>query len=103
MLLKIKEFLSYVLHCSHSWWKSKTEVSNPAGLLVLSLSEMLHYRTQLEGIFSLRLRLQSFTCIYEILNLQLQDLLQQYMKTISAGAAALVRDAEFTVQVKYCF
>lgn len=92
-----------MLHCSHSWWRSKIEGSNPAGLLVLSLSEMLHYKTQLEAFFSLRLCLQSLTCLYEILNLQQQDLLQQYMKTLSAGAAALVRNAEFTVQVKYCF
>lgn len=48
---------------------------------------MPYYRTQLRGNFPLKL------CLYEIFNLQLQDLLQQYFKTHEAGAAALIRNA----------
>lgn len=54
---------------------------------------MLYYRTQLRANFPSNSVLQGHVCFYEILNLQLQDLLQQYFKTRDAGAAALIRNA----------
>lgn len=72
--------------------EDRTEGSNPACTLVLFLPEVLYYRTQ-EQIFPSNSVLQGHACLYEILNLLLQDLLQQYFKTHEAGAAALIRNA----------